>query len=641
MSFRLKTILGIAAIEIVLLAILVVSGLHYLKTSNETELLRSGNVTARLFSTMIADAVVATDLATLDSLVTLTLRNDGLDYVRVRNIDGKVIAQGGAETALRANFKPDASIEDTLNDQRLDLSSAISVAGQKFGSVEIGLSTVRLETTFVEALKWMLSIAATEILLVAIFGLILGTLLTRQLARLRTGAKRVAAGEFGYQLDVKGKDELADTSTSFNSMSNALAKFARDVEEARRQAEARRDYAETVLQDALNSMPQGMVIVNDTDKVEFANTAFIRRYPGIDKIVEDQPNFVDLSTFTLSSIEVPSSIPADSTVEKRVERRLERLHAPQEYDHWESKHQNGQVLLNTQSQMRSGGVVIVENDITELTEANEKNRRLELELLQNEKMKSLGTLAGGTAHEFNNLLVPMISLTEMVMEDMDEESEERQDLERVIEAGLRAQGLIKQILSFSRAEKPEDIMDSETVETIDLGTVTLDALKLVQATTPSSVSLTHDINDGSFPVALPHGQLHQIVMNMVGNATHAIDGKIGTIHLSIRSEPIDPATAANHPGVSATNHACLKISDSGSGMDDETKNRIFEPFFTTKEVGQGTGMGLSVIHGIVSKANGFIAVDSVPGQGTDFEIYLPLTDESEVAEDLPLRAVNE
>ena len=566
MSFRLKTVLGIAAIEVVLLAILIVSGVYYLKTSNESELLRSGQVTARLFSTMIADAVVATDLATLDTLVSSTLKNDGLVYVRVRSSTGNVLAQGGDAGALAARFKPDTSIADTSDDRRLDVQAPIAVAGKTFGSVEIGLSTLLVEATISDALNWMLSIAASEIALVAVFGLLLGTILTRQLARLRDAARLVAAGEFGHQLDVHGKDELADTTISFNKMSTSLAAFAQEAEEARRKAEAGRDYAESVLHDAMNSMPQGVVIVDDRERVEFANTAFIDRYPETAEKLAASPAFAEVAAMTLPHIRASG----DQDIEDRVAGRLDKLRDVDAHRHWESEHESGLTLFNSQRRMSSGGVVVVENDITELKAANERNRKLELELLQAEKMKSLGTLAGGTAHEFNNLLVPMIGLTELVMEDLPEDSIERTNLEKVIEAGGRARQLVAQILSFSRAEDPDQPVDRDA-EIVDLGAAVREALDLVRTTTPSTIDLNLEVPDAPCRVSIDPTQLQQIIMNLVANASHAMDGQVGRIALSVAradetAAALSETEAVDGPMPCSAGHrayAVLRVRDTG------------------------------------------------------------------------------
>ena len=254
MSFRLKTVLGIACIEALLLTILVISGLNYLSSSNAAQLEQRAATTAKLVATMTGDAVIAVDLATLDVLVDQALSNPDLVYLRIRSNNGTVLSEGGEAEALATPFVEDQTVERARSDQRLDVSAPITVAGSDFGQVEIGLSTAALDSTFGDALVWMVGIALSEMILVALLGLALGHYLTRQLMMLKRGAKQVASGDLGYQIPIEGQDELAETANSFNSMSTALARYAEMAEDARRRAEEGRDFAESTLRDALDSM---------------------------------------------------------------------------------------------------------------------------------------------------------------------------------------------------------------------------------------------------------------------------------------------------------------------------------------------------------------------------------------------------
>lgn len=241
MSFRLKTILGIAGIEILLLSILVVSGLNYLRVTNEQQLFTRAQTTARLFAAMTSDAVVALDLATLDVLVQQTSNNPDVAYLRIRNRSGNVLVENGDPDILAAPFVEDGGIAAARSDQRVDIAHAIDVGGTNFGRVELGISTESLDVTLADATRWMLGIAGIEILLVGFFSYALGGILTRQLCALRKGARLVAEGNFGYLIAARGNDELADTAYSFNRMSCALAKYAADLEAAKEDAEAGRN----------------------------------------------------------------------------------------------------------------------------------------------------------------------------------------------------------------------------------------------------------------------------------------------------------------------------------------------------------------------------------------------------------------
>lgn len=641
MSFRLKTILGIALIEIVLLAVLVISGLFYLRSSSETELLTRGNITAKLFATMTGDAVLSMDLATLDSLVEQTLLNDGIIYVRVVGQSGNVMSQNGNPEALAAPFNEDISINSARSDRRLDVAAPILVAGENFGQVEIGLSIDRLEKTLSEAQQWMLTIAGSEIGLVAIFGMILGTVLTRQLAALRKAAKRVASGEFGYQLDVRGKDELADTSESFNSMSRSLAEFAREAEDARRKAEAGREYAETVLHDALHSMPEGVLIVDSERCVTFVNGSYEKRYFDVRQDMVEEPRLEDLVKATLASfIEVDGDY-QPFTIDQRMNFQAD----PEKHPVWRSKLSDGRVMLTTQRRMSGGGVVIVEHDITELFDALERNRDLEMELMQTNKMESLGTMAGGIAHEINTPLQFIADNLRFMQEAFDEisdvmaivEKDEKDALKQAIDKlddmdweflseelltsftdtreGVKNVGrIVNSIKEFAHPEGGSK--SAQDVSNIIENTITVSKN---QWNTLANVD--YEIENGLDAVPCFPGKLGQVLINLIVNAAQAIgeqqrNGK-GQITITARL---------------AENAAEIIVRDDGPGIPDDKIDKVFDMFFTTKAPGAGTGQGLAICKSIVENTHGGkLTVESSEGQGTAFIITLPMNVEMEEA----------
>ncbi len=635
MSFRLKTVLGIAAIEFVLLAILVISGLHYLRSSNEAQLLERSQVTARLFSTMTSDALLSLDLATLDALVSQTLQNDDILYVRVRNANGLVVAQGGDEEALAADFSQDTSIEATSNDRRLDVSAPITSAGKEFGRVEIGLSTTAIEATLADATRWMLSIAAMEIFLVAIFGLILGTVLTKQLALLRKGAKRVAQGEFGYQLRVSGRDELADTSNSFNRMSQALAAFAKEAEEARQKAEAEREHAETVMRDAMNSMEQSVVVVDPHDRIEFVNEAFKGTYPNISASENMPESFVELSCVLSEQLEPVEDDGASLNALLDSAAHLEGV-SETENMQWQSRTLDGRVLMNSRRQMSNGGVVVVETDITELFDAVERNRQLEMEVMQSQKMESLGTLASGIAHEINtpiqyvgdNVKFAHDSFTELntaleelragkgdleaKLEEMDWEyiSEE---VPRALQEASDGVQTVSRIVSSVKTLSHGDATEKTLYDLSDL----IENVVTVSRNQWKYCAEIHcDTGADLGQVPCYPGDLSQVLINMVVNAAQAIEEsdevRAGLIRIAAKRED---------------DEAQISIVDNGNGIPDDKIERIFDLFFTTKAPGVGTGQGLAISRSIIEeKHGGKLSVESEVGVGTTFKICLPLAE---------------
>ena len=253
-------------------------------------------------------------------------------------------------------------------------------------------------------------------------------------------------------------------------------------------------------------------------------------------------------------------------------------------------------------------------DITDLHAAQARQHELERQLQHSTKMKALGTLAGGIAHDLNNTLVPILSLSKMIAERMPAESDDREDLETITFASERARDLLQQLLAFSRNQV-------SVKEGVDLAAVARKALQIVRATLPANVRLVEEVE------AVPAlrgdtGALERVVANLVTNSVQAIGEQPGIVTVTVGpAGPGDwPDEDKPQPGA-----VVLTVADTGCGMDAATVDRIFEPFYTTKRVGEGTGLGLSVVHGIVTDHGGRIDVQSKRRKGTSFKIVLPLT----------------
>jgi two-component system, NtrC family, sensor kinase len=248
----------------------------------------------------------------------------------------------------------------------------------------------------------------------------------------------------------------------------------------------------------------------------------------------------------------------------------------------------------------------------------EETKKIELErkLRQSQKMDALGTLAGGMAHEFNNILTPMIGLTKLTLRTLTAEGVGQSNLKKVIESGERAKKLIAQVLNFSR-EKPRES------STVALGTVVREALGILTPTVPASVTLRHQSTTSRDRVRADPIEMHQVLMNLVGNAVHALKGNNGTIDITLATVTVG-ADEARILHLAPGDYVRLSVADTGCGMDEKTMARVFEPFFTTKGVGEGTGLGLSVVHGIVVDNGGVIKVFSRVNEGTRFDLWFPV-----------------
>jgi two-component system cell cycle sensor histidine kinase/response regulator CckA len=270
------------------------------------------------------------------------------------------------------------------------------------------------------------------------------------------------------------------------------------------------------------------------------------------------------------------------------------------------------------------GIMGLYEDITKRKQAEEKSSELEKQLRQAQKLETVGTLAGGIAHDFNNILVPILLYTSELLAHNKENTTIRQYLLEIKTAALRARDLVRHILTFSRQHE----IDPSNIELLP---VIEEAAKLCRATLPSTITLDVQCDCQDCRVFADSTQIYQVLMNLCTNAYHAIGSDGGTILIRLEREQVDEKTAALHPLLHVGGYIVLSVEDSGSGIAPAILEHIFDPFYTTKEIGQGTGLGLSVVHGIVQSHGGDILVKTQIGSGTTFSVYLPLVAVVEIA----------
>jgi len=260
-------------------------------------------------------------------------------------------------------------------------------------------------------------------------------------------------------------------------------------------------------------------------------------------------------------------------------------------------------------------------DITDLKQAEEERKILQAQLIQAQKMEAIGTLAGGIAHDFNNILGAVIGYAEMAQDASPSGSTAAKDLGKVLEAGHRAASLVKQILAFSRQVASERIplVPSHMVK---------EAIKLLRPTLPSTISIKQQLESSTKSIFADPTQIHQIVMNLCTNAFHAMEQTGGTLEISLSDRELTQKDLQHQPQVHPGKFVVLSISDSGPGIPLNIREKIFDPYFTTKEVGKGTGMGLAIVHGIVTTSGGFITCESEMGKGTVFHIFFPAIEQN-------------
>lgn len=263
-----------------------------------------------------------------------------------------------------------------------------------------------------------------------------------------------------------------------------------------------------------------------------------------------------------------------------------------------------------------GQFATVFTDISERKKTEEEHKKLEEQQLQAQKMEALRTLAGGIAHEFNNVLGTIVGFAELTVDLLPEDSRGRYNLKKVLSASDRAAEMVDQILSFSSREEKE-------YKPVYLNNILREVLFLIRSSLPPVIEIQTGIDESRTRVSANLIQLHQVIMNVCKNAAYAMKEDGGILKVSLREFNVDPA-GSDALTIKPGRYQRISISDTGQGMDEETKRRIFEPYFTTKRVGEGSGLGLSVAHGIVKNHGGTITADSEPGKGTTFHIYLPV-----------------
>ena len=264
-----------------------------------------------------------------------------------------------------------------------------------------------------------------------------------------------------------------------------------------------------------------------------------------------------------------------------------------------------------------GRLAMAFNQMSEsLMRREAEKKHLEEKLRHSQRMEAIGTLAGGIAHDFNNILGVIVGSAQMSLLTTPEKTEMHLCMKEIFQAGIRAKDLVKQILTFSRqgSQERNPLLVKPVVE---------EALKMMRASLPTTIEIRHHFKPGLAPVLSDPTQIHQVVMNLCTNAGHAMQDVGGVLEVSLDEVEIDAGDPDLSVDMQPGRYQILTVSDTGHGMDASVKERIFDPFFTTKGMGKGTGMGLSVVHGIVKSHGGKINCRSKPGEGTTFEVFFP------------------
>jgi two-component system, cell cycle sensor histidine kinase and response regulator CckA len=287
------------------------------------------------------------------------------------------------------------------------------------------------------------------------------------------------------------------------------------------------------------------------------------------------------------------------------------------------------ISLSFEHHPEGNTVTLFAHDLTARKKMEAHRATLESQLRESQKMQAIGTMAGGIAHDFNNIISAILGNVELAREDAHIDSAVGTSLAEIDKAGRRARDLVRQILTFSRNEPPHRVP-------LQLADVVMETARLLKVTLPPQVELLIDIDPRTPPVMADATQIEQVLLNLCTNAIYAIGKRNGTIRVELNCKLPSLDDPTERRGGLRAQHIKLTVSDTGAGMSEDVLQRVFEPFFTTKPVGQGTGLGLSVVHGIVHAHQGSVHVQSSPGTGSVFTLYFPIS--NDVAQIRPMVA---
>jgi PAS domain S-box-containing protein len=593
LNFRTKTVLGIALIESILLVILVFSALNFLHDSNEKQLLQRATITSRLFGNAVKDAVLSTDLATLESFVEEIISNPDIVYTRIRNNE-VILAQGGNLLVLNQPHVPDISLSD-VTDGIYDIHTEIVVEGIVYGHIEMGLSTSAIENMLAEARRWIGGIASLEIILVGLFSFALGTYLTRQLAYLKEASNIITLSGPGHQIPISGNDEVTAVARAFNKMSSKLNRVMGEHASIANELTQLIDTANAPIFgiDAQGNINEWNQQLEKT--TSFKKTEIIGLHLVADVITSNHKASIGLI--------LANALKGDET-------------ANYELALYTKAGDRIDILLSSSTRRDASGnivgVVCVGQDITELNnvryERECERQKAAAQIIQASKLATLGEMATSVAHELNQPLNVIRMASSNSRRRIDKGNLDPQylidKLNRIEEQTTRAAAIIDHMRMFGREAKESAVL-------VDPCKIVMKTLDLIgEQLRLSGIEVVTVLDKKCSPILGHPIQMEQVVLNLLTNARDAITQRNGKSKITIRVFEDDK-------GIN------IITEDTGGGIAENTLSRIFEPFFTTKTIGKGTGLGLSVSYGIITEINGTIIAENIEG-GARFIINIPV-----------------
>ncbi|HWO57264.1 MAG TPA: ATP-binding protein [bacterium] len=559
-------------------------------------------------------------------------RDSTVDYVVIVDSSGEPFADVRLAQARLLGYREVAGIGAfTANKSHYRTMTPIEFNGQRIGDLYMGFDGRQLND-LVSASRGAMGMISIVIFLGGLTVVYaISTLITVPLDRIVAAAEQIARGDLSVRADTRTRDELGRLAGAFNNMVESLQDAQRELHDYNRHLEERvedrtqalkceiveRERAEVELERQHAFLRQiididpNLIFVKDREgRFVLVNKAMADVYGAT---VEDLVGKTD-ADFNANEEEVGAFRRDDAFV---METLQERFVSEEVVTDSHGRRRWLQIIKRplVSSDGRAHRLLGVATDITRRKEAEEALRASEEQLRQALKMEAIGRLAGGVAHDFNNILAVIMGRSELLLAMVDPQSPLIEPVREIDAAALRASALTRQLLAFSRRQVQEarPLSLNATVESMK---------KMLQRLIGEDIEFVTELDPAAGPVFADPGQIEQVLMNLVVNARDAMPAG-GRLLIRTGNRTVAASGSANASGISAGDYVWLEVADTGIGMDEATRSHVFEPFFTTKGYGKGTGLGLSTVYGIVKQSGGHIEIESQPGRGTSFVILLP------------------
>jgi PAS domain S-box-containing protein len=617
LSLRLLFILIVSLISFFLTVTLTyVTSKQYKKEAVE-QLIHHVTMANQDFSYAIADDIITENFSSLQEFVLSSRHRYHQKEISIITPGGIIIADSrperlGEVVEIISSGKAETVLpEVNLTSDTLFSLTPVSLDGILIGWCRTIVDTKHLRDSIASLQKKVITWGAVTWMFAVVIVILVAAFITRPIHKIMTAAQEISSGNFGGKTDVSGPVEISRLAVAFNTMTDELKK------------------REHLLKLSENKYKSLVEDINDWVWEMDENMAYTYSSPSVERMLGYR---VD---------EVIGKTPYDFMAADEAARvrsylsSFDRVVAHKDFFNTKL-HKNGkEVVIEISGHPIIGkdgrfkGYQGLSRDVTEKRQAARERKKLEQQLHQAQKMEAIGTLAGGIAHDFNNILSSILGYAEIIKMEVPEGGQTARDIGQVIAGGNRATELVKQILTFSRKTE-------QRKQPLRIDIIIKEALKLLRSSLPTSIAIETDIKQDCNLVYADPTNIHQVIVNLCTNGSQAIGNAKGRLVVTLSQVELVPAQLVDHADIEAGEFVVLSVEDTGKGMDEITRSRIFEPYFTSKGLGEGTGLGLAVIHGIVEDCNGFVEVESVPDEGTVFRVFFPVVadDVAVVAEEV-------